>query len=80
MLEKVLTFGPTLAISLKDLPFFARSIVNPASLAALSVHFRSTRLTEMVVAIRPEGAAGGDGGTTVTSTDADLLLAPNLMW
>src|SRR5689334_10687543 len=57
------TFCPTFVIcdQVPGLPLLsgARSILKPSSVLALSTHARSIRLDAIVVATRPEGAAGG---------------------
>lgn len=63
MLGKLVTFGPTLAISRKSehpLPV-QRSIRKPSSLFELSVHARSILLVETALPVRLLGAAGTAG-------------------
>ena len=47
------------ATCVKITPSVERSILNPSSPVALSVHARFIRLDEAAAAVRPVGAAGG---------------------
>jgi hypothetical protein len=61
----VVTFAPTVAICLNDLPRLVRSTVNPVSLFELSVQDRLIWLDDTAVAVRFVGAAGVGVGVAV---------------
>ena len=64
MLAYVVTFAATVAVGVKAVPSSERSIWNPPSVVALSVHVRLIWLLEMATAAKFVGAAGGaDAGT-----------------
>jgi hypothetical protein len=59
--EYAVTFSPTVAISVNVVPLGDLSILKPVSLFAESVHFRSIRVADTVVALKLIGAATGAG-------------------
>jgi hypothetical protein len=63
--EYVVTFVPTVAICLNDLPCFVRYTLNPVSLFELSVQDRLIWLDDTVVAVRFVGASGVGVGVAV---------------
>ena len=61
----VVTFPPTVAIRLNELPCLVRSTLNPVSLFELSLQDRLIWLDDTAVAIRFVGAAGVGIGVAV---------------
>jgi hypothetical protein len=57
----VVTLPPAVAISANVEPSSDLSILNPLSLFALSVHFRSIRVADTVDAVKLVGEAGAAG-------------------
>jgi hypothetical protein len=55
-------FGPITAICVQAFLFVERSILNPSSLLALSVHVKRIELVDNGWAVRLLGAAGRAGG------------------
>ena len=64
----VVTFAPTVLISVNEVPSGDRSIRKPVSLEALSLHVRLIWLLETTAVFKSVGAAGGcSGGASVVA-------------
>ena len=73
----VLALAPGVAIVVKAPPLSERWMVKPVSLVALSVKSIWTDVAVDSVAVRPVGAAGTAGMTTVAGpTQAELITGP----